>query len=247
MQKLQIFLGLILFLAIGSIFYFTQASQKSGLIGISPTPTIDLNQPFQLISPAANAQQQQQQQTQQVQGDQTQASQQQNVAPPAQEQSPQQPLAASISAVIKTSKGDIDISLDGQNAPNTVRNFMDKAQSNFYNNLIFHRVEDWVIQGGDPNGDGTGGGQIAAEKTSAPFVVGSVGIARGSDPTINNASQFFITKTAADWLDGQYTNFGIVTSGMDVVNKIAIGDKILSITINSSNGVQSEGGLNETP
>ncbi len=225
MRKLQIVLSVILFLTIGSIFLFIQSSQKVGLVGISPTPTINLNQPFQVMNAANNSQQAQT--NQQTQNAQTQA-----IPTPTDVVGPQLPMTASISAVIKTSKGDIDISLDGKDAPDTVRNFMAKAQSNFYNNLTFHRVENWVIQGGDPNGDGTGGGQMPAEKTSTPFVVGSIGIARGSDPTINNASQFFITKTAADWLNGQYTNFGIVTSGMDVVNKIAVGDKILSITIN---------------
>ena len=240
MQKLQVILGLIIFLAVGSIVLFTQTSQKNGLEGISPTPTINLNQPFQIISPAANSQQQQQQQ---VQGAQT----QDNQPAPTEEQGPQQPLPASISAVIQTSKGEIDISLDGKNAPNTVRNFMSKAQSNFYNNLTFHRVLDWVIQGGDPNGDGSGGGSMPVEFNSNPFIVGSVGMASTGDGKTQNASQFFIMKTAGDWLNGKYTNFGMVTSGMDVVNKIAIGDKITSITINSGPTTQSEGGLNETP
>ena len=64
-----------------------------------------------------------------------------------------------------------------------------------------------------------------------PFVEGSLGIARGSNPQISNDSQFFITKNEASHLNKQYTNFGIVTEGMDVVKKIAIGDKILGITI----------------
>ncbi|MGH7246427.1 MAG: peptidylprolyl isomerase [Candidatus Levyibacteriota bacterium] len=138
---------------------------------------------------------------------------------------------ASVTAIIKTSKGDITLSLFGQDAPKTVANFVNKARSGFYNNLTFHRVEDWVIQGGDPKGDGTGGGQMPTELNDKPFVVGSLGVARGQDITISNDAQFFITKTDASWLNKQYTNFGIVTAGMDVVNKIAIGDKILSISI----------------
>ena len=95
----------------------------------------------------------------------------------------------------------------------------------------FHRVEDWVIQGGDPTGTGSGGGQMQTEINSKPFVTGSLGVARGGDPRISNDSQFFIVKSDAAWLNQQYTNFGIVTEGMDVVNKIQIGDKILGITI----------------
>ncbi len=132
-------------------------------------------------------------------------------------------------AVIKTSKGDITIELFKQDAPNTVANFLKKSQSGFYNNLTFHRVEDWVIQGGDPKGNGTGGGNMPTELNNKPFIAGSVGVARGTDIKISNDSQFFITKTDAPWLNGQYANFGIVTEGMDIVKKIKIGDKILQI------------------
>ena len=138
---------------------------------------------------------------------------------------------ASISATIKTTKGDIVLTLDAADAPYTVKNFMDKATTKFYNNLTFHRVEDWVIQGGDPLGNGTGGGKMPTELSAKPFVTGSLGVARGQDIHVSNDSQFFITKSDASWLNNQYTNFGQVTSGMDVVNKIAIGDKIMSITI----------------
>lgn len=152
---------------------------------------------------------------------------------PVQQQAIQGPINASVSATIKTTKGDISVILFGKEAPNTVANFLSKSKSGYYKNLTFHRVEDWVVQGGDPAGNGTGGGQILAEQSAKPFMVGSLGIARGSDPRINNDSQFFITKKDADWLNGQYTNFGIVTSGMDVVYKIKIGDKILGITNDS--------------
>ena len=134
-------------------------------------------------------------------------------------------------AVIKTSKGDIELTLYASKAPNTVANFVNKAKSGFYNNLIFHRVEDWVIQGGDPLGNGTGGGKMATELNNKPFVVGSLGVARGGDVNISNDAQFFITKADASWLNGQYTNFGIVTKGIEVANKIEIGDKILGITL----------------
>lgn len=140
------------------------------------------------------------------------------------------PVAAK-KATIKTNKGDIVFSFYGKGAPGTVANFVQKAQSGFYNNLTFHRVEDWVIQGGDPKGNGTGGGDLPTELSEKPFVVGSVGVARGEDIKISNDSQFFITKTEAPYLNSQYTNFGIVTEGMNVVNTIKIGDRILGITI----------------
>jgi len=134
-------------------------------------------------------------------------------------------------ATIKTSKGDIELILYSKDAPNTVKNFLAKAKSGFYVNKIFHRVENWVIQGGDPLENGAGGGNMATELNNKPFVVGSLGVARGGNINISNDAQFFITKTDASWLNNQYANFGIVTKGMDVVNKIAIGDKILEITI----------------
>lgn len=134
-------------------------------------------------------------------------------------------------AIIKTSKGDITISLYPNDAPNTVANFVSKSKNDFYKNLTFHRVEDWVVQGGDPLGNGTGGGNMPTELNNKPFVIGAVGIARGQDIKISNDSQFFITKKDSQFLNGQYTNFGIVTKGMDVVEKIEIGDKILGITI----------------
>jgi len=136
-----------------------------------------------------------------------------------------------VTVTIKTSKGGIELALFSKDAPNTVANFVNKAKSGFYNNLIFHRVEDWVIQGGDPLGNGTGGGKMPTELNNKSFVVGSLGVARGGDINVSNNAQFFITKTDASWLNGQYTNFGIVTKGMDVVNKIEIGDKILGITV----------------
>jgi peptidyl-prolyl cis-trans isomerase B (cyclophilin B) len=134
-------------------------------------------------------------------------------------------------ATIETEKGDIELTLYSKEAPNTVKNFLAKARSGFYVNKIFHRVEDWVIQGGDPLGNGTGGDKMATELNNKPFVIGSLGVARGGDIKISNDAQFFITKTDASWLNGQYTNFGIVTKGIDVVNKIEIGDKILEVTI----------------
>ncbi len=142
--------------------------------------------------------------------------------------------AKTTTAVIKTNKGDIMLLLYDKDAPKTVENFTTKAKNGFYNNLTFHRVEDWIIQGGDPLGNGTGGATMPTELNDKPFVVGSLGVARGQDIKISNDAQFFITKKDASWLTGQYTNFGIVKEGMGVVNKIEVGDKILKITVEES-------------
>ncbi len=148
--------------------------------------------------------------------------------------------------VIDTAKGTITCKLytdPSAGVTKTVANFVTKANAKYFDGLLFHRVESWVIQGGDPlskdpssitNGTaGTGGGTMPSEYNNINFGVGALGVARGGDPALNNDSQFFIVKdaSAAAGLVGQYTNFGQVVSGMDVVNKIAIGDKINSITI----------------
>lgn len=139
--------------------------------------------------------------------------------------------AETATAIIKTKKGDIELTLYPKEAPNTVQNFVQKAKSGFYIGKLFHRVEDWVIQGGDPLGNGTGGRNMPTELNNQPFVVGSLGVARGGDIKVSNDAQFFITKKDSQFLNGQYTNFGIVTKGMDVVKAIQIGDKILGIQL----------------
>lgn len=133
-------------------------------------------------------------------------------------------------ATIKTHKGDIVVKLYADQAPNTVANFVQKAAGGFYENLTFHRVEDWVIQGGDPDGNGTGGGKMATELNQVPFKAGSLGVARGGDIKVSNDAQFFICTTDCAWLTGQYTNFGEVISGMDIAKQIQIGDRIISIS-----------------
>ena len=135
-------------------------------------------------------------------------------------------------ATVELAKGgSFTIALRPDKAPQTVERFAGKARSGFYNNLIFHRVEDWVVQGGDPLGTGTGGEKVPSEYNDLTFALGAVGIARGPDPAINNGSQWFVVKKESSFLDKQYTNFGLVTSGMDVVNGVKIGDKIKSITV----------------
>ncbi|OGD63762.1 hypothetical protein A2160_03375 [Candidatus Beckwithbacteria bacterium RBG_13_42_9] len=128
-----------------------------------------------------------------------------------------------------TSKGAITLQLFSDKAPNTVNNFLTKAQSGFYKGLTFHRVENWVVQGGDPSGNGSGGGTMPTELNDEPFGVGSLGVARGQDIKVSNDAQFFICTKDCNWLTKQYTNFGKVTSGMDVVNQIAVGDKIVDL------------------
>lgn len=138
---------------------------------------------------------------------------------------------------IKTVYGQIVIKLYSKEAPNTVANFLKKIKNGFYTNLIFHRVDPgFVVQGGDPKGNGTGGGSIKSELNPIPFRIGSVGLARTpANQNISNDSQFFIclsTDSCAQ-LTGDYVNFGEVISGMDVVNQIKIGDKILEVTNNT--------------
>lgn len=131
--------------------------------------------------------------------------------------------------VLETSKGSMTIELYPEDAPKTVANFLDKMRSGEYANRIFHRVEDWVIQGGDPLGNGTGGGTIPTELSKRMFDVGSVGAARGNMLSISNADQFFICSNDCSWLTEKYTNFGKVIQGMEVAKKIQKGDVILSV------------------
>ncbi len=146
--------------------------------------------------------------------------------------SPSSSSAPATTAVVTLQKGgSFTIALRPDKAPQTVARFVQKARSGFYDGLTFHRVEDWVVQGGDPSGNGTGGGRVASEYNDLPFKTGAVGVARGQDPALNNDSQWFVVKKDSGFLDGKYTNFGQVTSGMAVVTGIAIGDKIASITV----------------
>lgn len=135
-------------------------------------------------------------------------------------------------ATIELEKGGIiRIQLFEKLAPMTVANFTAKANAGFYDNLTWHRVEDWVVQGGDPLGNGTGGGNQKTELSSQPFKLGAVGIARGGNIEISNDSQFFIVKKDSDFLNNLYTNFGQVTEGLSVIEGLKIGDKIRRIRV----------------
>ena len=139
----------------------------------------------------------------------------------------------SYTATIETDKGSIVIQLLPKVAPKTVNSFVFLSREGFYNGLTFHRVENCVIQGGDPLGTGMGGPgyNLPAEFSSEiKHITGTVAMARTQDPN-SAGSQFYITKVAASWLDNQYTVFGQVVTGMDVVNQIAIGDVMRKVTI----------------
>ena len=125
--------------------------------------------------------------------------------------------------VMHTSKGDIELSLYNSDAPNTVANFEKLSKEGFYDGLTFHRViKDFMIQGGDPKGDGTGGPgyQFADEINSHKIVPGTLAMAN-SGPNTNGSQFFIVTEQAQPQLDGGYTAFGEVTKGMDVVRAIA--------------------------
>lgn len=132
---------------------------------------------------------------------------------------------------IQTARGNIVIAVYPRLEPVTVANFAKLVNMGFYNGLTFHRVENWVIQGGDPKGDGTGGpGWTIPLETNPRLrnVRGAVAMARSQNPD-SAGSQFYILKTDAPWLDGQYAVFGKVISGMSVVDRIEKGDKMISI------------------
>lgn len=139
-------------------------------------------------------------------------------------------------AVIKTDKGTIEITLWADKAPLTVSNFVYLANKGFYNGLTFHRVEpDFVVQGGDPNGNGTGGPgyKFQDEPVQGNYTQGTVAMANSGPNT--NGSQFFIDLADnSQKLTKSYNLFGEVTSGMDVVQKLVVGDKMNSVKIVSS-------------
>jgi peptidyl-prolyl cis-trans isomerase B (cyclophilin B) len=125
-------------------------------------------------------------------------------------------------ATMLTNHGAIELELFDDDAPKTVENFKKLARDGFYDGVIFHRViADFMIQGGDPTGSGSGGPgyQFEDEFNEHKIVRGALAMANAGPNT--NGSQFFIVTTdAAPWLDGKHTVFGQVTSGMDVVDAI---------------------------
>ena len=135
---------------------------------------------------------------------------------------------------ITTTKGAIDLTLFASKTPITVANFLNLAKRGFYNGLKFHRVLDnFMIQGGDPTGTGSGGPGYRFEDECTPSLQfakpGLLAMANAGPGT--NGSQFFITHGPTAWLNGKHTIFGEVTNGQEVVDTIAQGDKITAIEI----------------
>ena len=134
---------------------------------------------------------------------------------------------------IETDKGTIVADLDPQLAANTVNNFVGLARSGFYDGLTFHRVvPDFVIQGGCPQGTGTGGPgyKFRDEEVKGEYTLGAFAMANSGPNT--NGSQFFITiDDCTRKLTKDYSLFGYVTSGMDVAQKIEVGDVMQSVTV----------------
>jgi len=154
-----------------------------------------------------------------------------------QEPTKEQPMSDSKTVLpqvtIETTKGKIVLELAEDDAPNTVANFISLVEKGFYNGLTFHRViPDFMIQGGDPAGKGTGGpGYVIADEFSPrqKHARGVISMANAGPNT--GGSQFFITHIATPWLDGKHAVFGKVTSGMDVVDAIKAGDKMIKVTV----------------
>lgn len=154
---------------------------------------------------------------------------------------PTQDSSAGTQATIVTDKGEIVIGFYDADAPKTVKNFVELAKKGYYNGVKFHRVEPgFVIQGGDPKGDGTGGESIYGEtfddelnkdtdSYKAGYKKGVVAMANRGPNT--NGSQFFIMLADNDGLPKNYTIFGKVVSGLEVVDKIAIGDVMKSVSV----------------
>jgi len=137
-------------------------------------------------------------------------------------------------AAIETAKGTIQLKLYADKTPKTVKNFEDLAKAGFYDGLKFHRViKDFMIQGGCPLGNGSGGPGYEFEDEFHPDLKhdgpGVLSMANAGPDT--NGSQFFITHTATPWLDGKHTVFGRVIEGQEVVDAIRRGDKMISVKV----------------
>ncbi len=147
--------------------------------------------------------------------------------------SPEQTVKNKVVTIV-TEKGTIKFELYEKEAPITTKNFIELTQKGFYDGLTFHRVEPgFVIQGGDPKGDGTGGSGKTIPLEIAPTLThkkGAVAMARSNNPN-SASSQFYIVLEDAKFLDGKYAIFGQVIEGQDVVEKIQKGDKMLKVTI----------------
>jgi len=135
--------------------------------------------------------------------------------------------------VFETEKGEIAMMLYHRSAPVTVENMKNLVESGYYDGLTFHRVEDVLIQGGDPSGDGTGGPgyTIPFEDSGWSHKTGAVGMARKASGLDTAGSQFYICTYPLPSLDGDYCVFGFVIEGIEVANNITIGDKIIKASL----------------
>ena len=126
-------------------------------------------------------------------------------------------------ATLQTNHGPIRIELFTDDAPKTVGNFEDLTRKGFYDGTTFHRViEDFMIQGGDPRGDGTGGpGYTFEDEPNQHHVVRGALAMANAGPNTNGSQFFIVTADECSWLDGKHTVFGRVTEGMDVVDAIS--------------------------
>jgi cyclophilin family peptidyl-prolyl cis-trans isomerase len=140
-------------------------------------------------------------------------------------------------ATVTTTQGDFVIDLAPEVAPVTVNNFVVLATHGYYNGLNFWKSEDWVVQGGDPRGDGRGGPgyNLPDETTATPWGLGAVGMARPIGGPVNG-SQFFVMKAAwpGSGPTAVYNRFGTVISGMDKVQVLTSTDTIISVTVQVS-------------
>ena len=136
-------------------------------------------------------------------------------------------------ARIATSKGDIVFTFYPDDAPQHCAAFIKLSEAGFYDGLTFHRVEPgFVIQGGDPSGNGTGGPgyKLKAEFNARPHVRGTVAMARSASPD-SAGSQFYVCLDDARFLDRQYTVFGQMTDGFEALDAIRVGDVMTKVTI----------------
>ena len=135
-------------------------------------------------------------------------------------------------AIIETDKGNIELTLFENEAPNTVANFEKLANNGFYNGLTFHRViPDFVIQGGCPKGNGTGGPGYTIKCEINPHKHGTGALSMAHAGKDTGGSQFFITHSPQPHLDGVHTVFGKVVKGMELVNAIEPGDVMNKVTV----------------
>ena len=151
-------------------------------------------------------------------------------SPPAMQIDPQKTYRV----MIETNRGDMELELYPEYAPKTVNNFVFLAQEGFYDGLVFHRViNDFMIQGGDPTGTGSGGPGYKFEDEVAAnplrHETGVISMANAGPNT--NGSQFFITHSPQPHLDGMHTVFGKVVGGQEIVNSIQQGDRMVKVMV----------------